>query len=258
MGLFRLIKLAAGPIILVMVFTAYLNNWQGCSSNRNQVVYRVGLSADYPPFEFQQNGQLVGFDVDLAHLIAHELEAKVVFQEMDFAGLIPSLQAGRIDMIISGVSRTPEREKNVDFSRPYYQNHLAAVTLQKELLATQKLEGKRLGAQLGTVMYEFVQQVPKASVVALSQHHQLLQALKSGHIDVLICEKAQAHAFQQSDPKLYYWLVGKVGTGYSVALAKQTKSTLRDQVDQAITQLQRSGKLDALQQKWLHAPIGDF
>ncbi|MEM7588881.1 MAG: ABC transporter substrate-binding protein [Myxococcota bacterium] len=243
-------------VTMLLLFSGYLDDWKGCAP-RAQVVYRVGLSADYPPFEFQQNGKLVGFDVDLARLIAHELEAKVEFHEMDFSALIPALKSGRIDMVISGVSKNPEREKNVDFSRPYYQSHLAAVTLEEDLAATHQLEGKRIGAQLGTVMHEFAQQVPKAFVVALAQHHQLLQSLKSGHIDVLICEQAQAQAFQQTHPQLKHWVIGQVGTGYSVAVDKKEHPRLRNQVDQVIIQLHRSGKLDALREKWLRKPLGN-
>ena len=83
---------------------------------------RIGLEAAYPPFEATDDrGEVEGFDVDLARALAESLGRPAVFRNMKFDALIPELQAGRIDVICSGMSFLPERELVVDFSRPYVQ-----------------------------------------------------------------------------------------------------------------------------------------
>ena len=217
-----------------------------------KTTYRVGLSAEYPPFEFQRNGQIVGLDIDLAHALGRELGATIVIQEMQFSALVPTLRSGRIHMAISGMSRTEQRANNVDFSQVYYQSRLAAVGLKSSASAGQKqLEGNRIGAQLGTVMQRFANGVKGAHVVALEQHPQLLQELKLRRIDVLLCEQAQAAEFVRVDSGLVAWSVGPapVGEGYAIAFTKH--SPLRDPVNQALQRLREKGELDALIHKWL-------
>nr|6Y16_A Chain A, Amino acid ABC transporter, periplasmic amino acid-binding protein,Amino acid ABC transporter, periplasmic amino acid-binding protein [Thermotoga maritima MSB8]6Y16_B Chain B, Amino acid ABC transporter, periplasmic amino acid-binding protein,Amino acid ABC transporter, periplasmic amino acid-binding protein [Thermotoga maritima MSB8] len=81
----------------------------------------VGLSADFPPFEFvDENGNIVGFDVDLAKEIARRLGVELKIVDMTFDGLIPSLLTKKIDVIISGMTITEERKKVVAFSDPYF------------------------------------------------------------------------------------------------------------------------------------------
>lgn len=86
-------------------------------------VIRMGLSPDYPPYEFivQENGEntVKGIDVSVGQKIADDLGVKLEIVEMEFSSLLSSLEAGNIDMIISGMSVTPERQKSVDFSKVY-------------------------------------------------------------------------------------------------------------------------------------------
>ena len=81
---------------------------------------RVGLTADYPPFEFMKDNVISGFDVDLAKMIAKKLNKKLSLHDMDYDSLIPALQSGRINCIISSMTATDQRKNNVDFSTPYY------------------------------------------------------------------------------------------------------------------------------------------
>src|SRR5689334_7915697 len=103
---------------------------QGCNvgPKSDQKILKLGVSADYPPFEFKQNGRIVGFDVDLAEELAKELGYTVEIQDMDFSALIPSLKTGRVDFVMSGISVNEERKKNVRFGDPYYSGKFAVVS----------------------------------------------------------------------------------------------------------------------------------
>ena len=113
----------------------------------------LGLCADYPPFEFKKSGEIVGFDVDVAQEISKELGYPLSIQDMDFSALVPALQSGRIDFVMSGMTVTDERKKNLDFSDPYFSSKFALV-LPKESSFSQEsdFEDKRVGAQLGSTM----------------------------------------------------------------------------------------------------------
>src|SRR5208337_2535196 len=101
------------------------------ASALNQVIKRnrliVGMEVKFFPFEYADtDGQPIGFDVDLAKIAAQELGVRIEIKDMEFSGLIPALQGGKIDMIISGMTRTPARAKTVSFTQPYFEAGLCA------------------------------------------------------------------------------------------------------------------------------------
>ena len=102
-------------VFLPLFFAAIGGMIAGCSKSPQKNTFTVGIQAGYPPYEsIDSNGKIVGFDVDLAEKIAHFLEKKLVVKEMDFDCLILSLKQKNIDVIISGMSITPSRLKEID------------------------------------------------------------------------------------------------------------------------------------------------
>ena len=106
-------------------------------SDLNQVIKRnkliVGMEVEYFPFEYaNEKGEPVGFDVDIAKLIAQELGTGIEIKDMEWTGLIPSLQSGKIDLIISGMTRTLTRSKTVTFTNPYFETGLCVLLSQKK------------------------------------------------------------------------------------------------------------------------------
>src|SRR5690606_37485952 len=119
-------------------------------------VLKMGTSAEFPPFESRNvDGEIVGFDIDLANHIADELGYKLEITDMKFDGLIGALQNDRVDMVIAGMSATEQRKENVDFSTEYNHSGEMFVTLKgSELTTLDSLEGKNVGVQLGTIQEE--------------------------------------------------------------------------------------------------------
>ena len=108
----------------------------------------VGISADYPPFEFIKDGEIVGFDVDLSKEIGKQLGVKIEIKEMSFAALINAINPGDIDLIISSATWNEQKSKVFDFSAPYYFDTLAI--LHKSDSKIDNLNGKSIACQLGT------------------------------------------------------------------------------------------------------------
>src|SRR5699024_4374703 len=83
--------------------------------------YTVGVDNTYPPFEFTVDGELIGIDIDLINAIAEDQGFDITIEQMDFSGIIPSMQAKELDIGMGGMSITDERKKTVDFSEPYFE-----------------------------------------------------------------------------------------------------------------------------------------
>ena len=220
----------------------------------------MGLSADYPPFEFKKNGEVVGLDIDIAREVAQEMGATLSIEDMDFSGLIPAMHSGRIDFIMSGLTITDDRKKNVDFSDIYFTSSFALIIPQESSLSKiEEFQGKKLGAQLGTTMEKFLKDLASAQyrnlkVVALGKNPVLIQELKSGRLDGIVVEEAQAASFVKANPSLkQVLLAGAQGDGYAVAFAKNSPKAeqIKKKFNEVIAKLKSSKKMDELKLKWL-------
>ncbi len=103
---------------IFLVFFYYRKNSNDKKSELNNDLV-VGISADFPPFSFIEDGAYVGFDIDLTMLIAKELKKYVTFKNMPFLSLLSALQLQQITMVIGGMTATPERRQKVLFSENY-------------------------------------------------------------------------------------------------------------------------------------------
>lgn len=120
-----------------------------------QKVYINGIDANFPPFAYvNTQGQPEGFDIDMMAWIANDLGFKIEHKPMEWSGIVASLQAKKIDMIASGLSVTPERAKQIDFSTPYFITDIVLVVKNdSDLTVDQILKAEKkmiVGAQLGT------------------------------------------------------------------------------------------------------------
>ena len=88
----------------------------------------MGTNAAFPPFEYLENGKIIGFDISLGELIANDMNKKLELVDQPFDALIPSLISGSIDFIAAGLSTSEDRKNVVDFSQPYYKSHQVIVT----------------------------------------------------------------------------------------------------------------------------------
>ena len=129
---------------------------------------RIGTEGAYPPFnELTSDGQLTGFDIDIARALCEEMKAECEFVTQDWDGIIPALQANRFDAIIASMSITEERKQQVDFTDPYYTNSLVFVAPKDSDLMPETAGDKSIGVQEGTLAALYVeQQYPDADLRA--------------------------------------------------------------------------------------------
>jgi len=226
-----------------------------CQEKKNENIIKLATSPDYPPFEYKKNGEIVGFDIDMAKLIAKELGKELSIIEIDFSSLIPALQSGKVDFVISGLTVTEDRERNVDFSDVYYKASIVGLAFQNQNIKNiEDLKDKKIGAQLGSVMEIFAKDQQKelegVTVTSLSNNLHLLQELKLGRIDILFLEEGQIKDFLSMNPELVSITFPKTGSGYAVAFRKN--SDLKDQFNKAIGKLKSEGVLKKQEKFWLN------
>ena len=196
----------------------------------------VGLSADYPPYEFTAKvdgkTKYVGIDIDLAKQFAKDMGVKLVIKNMNFDSLLVALETHKVDAVISGMNPTTERQKSVDFSNIYYTGGKYIVINKKDktkYTTKDSFSGQTVGAQNGTLEYSLIQkQMDGAKVKGLAKLNNLILALQSGKVAGVLMEEATAKAYVQNNSNLYAFnskvKINTNETGTAIAFPKGAAS----------------------------------
>lgn len=228
-------KLVLGALAFVSVFAL-----AACESSSNEnlqekVVKKgklvVAISPDYAPFEFKTlvNGKdtIVGADVELAKAIADELGVKLELSSMSFDNVLSSLQTGKADIAISGLSATKERKNAYDFSDPYYETENAILVKTSNLdkfTSISSLSGQKVAVQKGTIEEGLSKdQLKDSKIVSLTAMGEAINELKSGQVQAVDLEKpvAEGYLSQNSDIALAgFALKTSDGDAKAVAMPK--------------------------------------
>lgn len=213
----------------------------------------LGTSADYPPYEFHKsvNGkdEIVGFDIQIAEQIAKDLGVQLEKKDMKFDGLLAALDQGNVDLIISGMTPTEERKKNVDFSDVYYtavQTIIVRSADKDKFKTADDLKGKKIGVQKGAIQEEIAKkQVPGAEAVALPKISDLVLSLKSNKIDAVILESPVATSNLKANTDLSFSDI-KLTTedAGSAAAIKKGNEDLVKEVNKTLAKLKADKSID--------------
>jgi len=211
----------------------------------------VGTSADYPPYEFRpiaDDDTIYGMDIDIANEIAKELGVKLEIKEIIFSRLFDAVNAGKIDLIIAGLSPTEKRKRIVDFSDSYYkalQNMLIRKKDTGKIKSLEDLRGKKVGTQKGSIQEELVkQQVDGARFFEEDTIIKLVTGLKNEKFDVVILEKPVAALFAQKNKDIVNIKCVSGGTflGSAIAVKKGEKKFL-NKINGILTKLKQNNMI---------------
>lgn len=216
----------------------------------------VGTSADYPPFEFHKivNGkdQIVGFDDSMAKAIASEIGVEIEYKEIDFDGLIGALNAGKVDVVLAGMSPTEERKKSVDFSDIYYASENGVIVRdgdQSKVKSEDDLKKLKLGVQKGSLQEDYVlNTLGSKNVKSLTITPDLILELKNGNVDAVVLNESvcMINVKQYDGIKMAEGTIGQnVEEGMAVAIKKgENNKELIDMINKKIKELKESGKIE--------------
>lgn len=195
--------LALGLVAVLAVGLVGCGNKSSDNSGGNQTALEqikknkklvVATSPDYPPFEFMvsENGKskIVGADIDLAQKIADKLGVELELKAMDFDALVSALQAGKVDMVITGMTPNEKRKKAVDFSDIYFKGENAVIVNAKDagkFTSEDQLKKAKLGVQKGSTQETYVKDNLKVTnYKALVAVPDLIADMKNGNIDAVV------------------------------------------------------------------------
>ena len=213
----------------------------------------VGTEPAFPPFESQdENGELVGFDIDLMQAIGEQAGVEVEFESLPFDGLIPALQAGAIEAAISGMTITEERAETVDFSRPYFRAGLAIAVAEDDTETTslESLEGKTIAVQIGTTGANMAGTVKDANVSTFDSAPLALQELSNGNADAVINDAPATLDAIATGNIGGVKVVGELLTEEFYGIAMPQDSPNLEALNTALEELIANGTYDAIYEKW--------
>lgn len=217
----------------------------------------MGTSADYAPFEYietEKSDEIIGFDVDLAKAIAGKLGYKVEVKDMDFNGLVQALKSGQADFVMAGMTPTPDRKKNVDFSDIYYTaKHMIISKKDSNIKSIKDLKGKTIGVQLGSIQEEKAKELTKQVDFKIEDRNRipdLIQEIKSGRFDAAIIEDTVAKGYLEKEKEFTEFTVSDDPKEAGSAIAFPKNSDLTDKFNQELKKMKDNGELDKLVVKW--------
>ncbi len=217
---------------------------------------RFATEASYPPFEFvDANNKIMGFDVDLANALCKEMNATCTFTNQAFDSLIPSLKFRRFDAVMAGMDITPEREKQVLFSKPYYDNSALFIAQKAKVADVAALKGKRVGVQNGTTHQKYLtDKHSDITTVPYDSYQNAILDLKNGRIDAVFGDTAVVNEWLKQNQNLA--AVGEkvtdkayFGTGLGIAV-RQGNSALQEKFNAALDKVKADGTWKTIYSKW--------
>jgi polar amino acid transport system substrate-binding protein len=220
----------------------------------------VGVAADYAPFEFyNSNFALDGFDIALMRALGEQMGVTVEFNDFAFNGLLDALRLGQVDVAISALSVTPDRQALVDFTNLYYTGDDAALgrtVFTGTIRSATDLAGLKVGVQSGTTYQTWVQQnavdqgvIPQENLLAYDDVAVLLRNLRNGTVDVALLGALPAQQMDRRYTDLR--IVGEKFNRQHFAIAARQGSSLVEPLNAALLAVQLTGVYDDLVAQYL-------
>jgi polar amino acid transport system substrate-binding protein len=217
----------------------------------------VGITGTQPPLNAtNKDGKIIGYDADIARLIAMNMGVKVKFSTMPFAKLLPALKAGKVDMVLSSMTMTLERNREVAFVGPYYISGKGIITKTQTISTLQQAEGLnnpefKVAALKNSTSQSFVEEAaPKAQLVPTKSYDEALDMLLKDKINVIVADYPYCAfaAFRYQDKGL---VAGQSKFTFEpLGIAVPEDALLINWLGNFISMFEASGQLKNLNEKW--------
>ncbi|NJN14130.1 MAG: transporter substrate-binding domain-containing protein [Planctomycetes bacterium] len=214
----------------------------------------IGTEPEFPPFESKnEKGEFVGFDMDMARMLAKDLGRELRIEEMAFDSLPTALQNGQIDLIISGMTNTPERARNLDFSDTYFETGLCLlVNAASGIEKASDADGKRFVVKLGTTgEKEAPRLFPNATITSLETEGACALEVIHGRADAFLYDQLSVIQHQRKNPGTTRALLAPLThEPYAMAVRKGNRELLA-QVNAFLAKIRADGRYARLREQYL-------
>jgi glutamine transport system substrate-binding protein len=224
------------------------------SDGELQESYVVVSDTSFVPFEFYEDGEYVGFDIDLINAVAEEVGFEIEMETTNFDGIIPGLQTGSFDIAIAGISIREDRKESVDFSDPYYESGLSiGVHIDNDdIHDIDDLEGKTIATRLGSTSADYIEEnIEDAEANQYEQLDQAYLAVENGSVDAILYDAPNVAYYIQTQGEDSLKMVGDLyqAENYGIAISKGQEE-LVDAINDALSTLRDDGTYDEIYEKW--------
>lgn len=215
----------------------------GCKRDDNKLI--LATEAGFAPYEYYQDGEIVGVDIDIAREIATSLGKELVIKDVSFDFIINEIKSGKSDIGAAGMSITKERLEEVDFSVEYaVSNQVVIVPMDSKITSIDQISNQRIAVQLGTVADSYVNKNYKdATVIRQKKYLSMVEDLKAGKVDLIIMDLLPASEIVKSNDGLRILDEYLFTDKYGMAIKKGNKELL-DKVNDVLTRLMSEGKIE--------------
>ena len=260
-------RLRRRPLLPILALAALLGSIAARADTLEDMKKRgemvVGMEAAYVPYEYFDNGKIVGYDCDLAQKIADKIGVKVRFVDTDWSGIIPALYAGKFDVIMSAMTMTKERAEKVLFSMPY--GDASAMILLRAngdpIKTADDMSGHAIGSQLGSAPAQVAQrfeaklkQQGKPGYTELKLYEHFPEAyldLLNHRTDAVINSLSSLDVVMKDQPGKYRMIGGiqDIKAYFGLAFRKDD-AAMQKVANDVLAQMKADGSLAKLQEKW--------
>ena len=213
----------------------------------------MATNAEFPPYEYYEDGDIVGIDVEIAKAIAAKLGMELQIEDMAFDAIIPAVTSGKADFGAAGMTVTEERQRSVEFTDTYANsNQVAIVKEDSDITGSDALAGKIIGVQLGTTGDALATEIKDATVERYNKGLEAVQSLTQGKIDAVVIDQATAEAFVKKTEGIKILEEKMTEEEYAIAI-KKGNMELVEKMNEAIKELKEEGKIDEIVAKYMDA-----
>ncbi len=215
----------------------------GCGKNNNELV--MVTEAGFAPYEYYENGEIVGVDVDIAKEIANALGKTLVVKDIAFDSIINEVKTGKADFGAAGISYTEDRAKNVDFSINYATSkQVVIVSNNSSIKNINEISNKKIAVQLGSIADTYVtDEFNSATIVRQKKYLAAIEDLKTGKVDCVVMDELPAKEIVASNSGIKI-LDGSLTNDSYGMVVKKGNNELLDKINSVLENLKNEGKID--------------
>ena len=229
-------------------------NAEADANNGDKDVYTVATDNAYPPFEFidEETDELDGFDVELVKTLADKVGIEIEIQQLEFDGIVAGVGSGKFDIGIAGMTITDERKENIDFTQPYYEAGLILATEESndEIESIDDVDGKKIATRVGSTSENYLEDNTEANIEAFPEIVEAYQVVLQKKVDAVLYDLPNVQYYSNKETGGKLKTVGEKLTGEDYGIAFPKGSELRDDFDDALTEIKEDGTYGDMYEKW--------
>lgn len=226
--------------LLIILFSLSL---VGCGKKEEEIV--MVTEAGFAPYEYYENGEIVGVDIDIAKEIAKELGKKLVVKDVSFDSIINEVKSGKADFGAAGISYSDERAKEVDFSINYATSRQVVIVKENSDISIDNMNGKKIAVQLGSIADTYVSEnYLDAEIVRQKKYLAAIQDLKDGKVDLVVMDELPAKEILANNSGLKI-IPGELTSDSYGMIVKKDNEELLEVINRVLDRLVNDGTIDS-------------